>query len=335
MAEAPDVLLDPGEVAGHLQARGVAQDAEVEVLEGGVSSAVFLVTTPEHGLVVKSALPRLRVAQEWYADPARTATEHEALRHVGRLAPGAVPGVVDYDPDANVLVIEAAPAGWRTWKHDLLAGVAHPPTAARLGVTAAAFHAVGDELAETLPLVHATDSFAELRGHPYFTTTGQRLPEHAERLAGLRRWVEEDGVTLVHGDLSPKNVLAGDDGAWLIDWEAAHRGRPEFDVAFLLCHLLLKTVHRPDAADGYRVCATAFLDAYAADADPATGSGTDTRPGTPLSVLVGALVLSRVHGRSPAEYLPEGATAHDVGTELLCERAGLAEAFALASKEAR
>ena len=82
----------------------------------------------------------------------------------------------------------------------------------------------------------------------------------------------------------------------MIDWEVAHRGDPAFDLAFLLNHLLLKSIHRPQAREGYEACGRAFLDAYGQEVDMPYVLG-----------LVGCLMLARVDGKSPAEYLTDAA----------------------------
>jgi 5-methylthioribose kinase len=71
----------------------------------------------------------------------------------------------------------------------------------------------------------------------------------------------------------------------------AHVGDPTFDLAYLLCHLVLKAVHRPGCAASYRDTARRFLGAYGA---PASGE---------LSANVACLLLARVDGKSPADYL--------------------------------
>jgi hypothetical protein len=104
-------------------------------------------------------------------------------------------------------------------------------------------------------------------------------------------------------------MLVGGEGVWVIDWEIVHRGDPTFDLAFMLNHLLLKTIHRPDARTDYEACGSAFLHAYEPDVpDPAYLLG-----------LVGCLMLARVDGKSPAEYLapPERERARIRGIELL------------------
>ncbi len=57
-------------VIDHLIRRGVMNDpnATVTRLSGGVSNDVLAVTGEDVHVVVKRALSRLRVAEEWYAD---------------------------------------------------------------------------------------------------------------------------------------------------------------------------------------------------------------------------------------------------------------------------
>jgi aminoglycoside phosphotransferase (APT) family kinase protein len=103
---------------------------------------------------------------------------------------------------------------------------------------------------------------------------------------------------LVHGDFSPKNVLCGPGGLWVIDFEVAHRGDPAFDLAFLLCHLTLKSLHLPAMSAELDACTEAFVAAYR--------SATDDLFITDWSYVfghLGCLLLARVRGKSPAEYL--------------------------------
>ena len=64
----------------------------------------------------------------------------------------------------------------------------------------------------------------------------------AERTAQTR-------IALVHGDVSPKNILVGPDAPVLLDAECAWYGDPAFDIAFCLNHLLLKAVLLPHHLD--------------------------------------------------------------------------------------
>lgn len=300
------MTLDATTVVGYLERRGVlpaGSGAVATSLEGGVSNDVFAVRGAGVEVVVKQALPRLRVADEWLAKVERAATEGEALRLAGSLAPGLVPPVFDLDPDAGALTIALAPPGWSNWKEGLLTGRASSAVAARLGEALALWHAgtAGD------PAVVArfddVEAFIQLRVDPYHRIVAERVPEVAHQVGALVERMLATKRCLVHGDFSPKNVLVEEDGdgLWVIDWEVAHTGDPAFDVAFLLNHLLLKAVHRPESRDQYRACADSFLAAYDAGVGPEFAGGQ-----AHLVAHVGCLLLARSVGKSPAEYLTLG-----------------------------
>ena len=277
-------------VGAYLVSRGVfaaVNDLDIEELTGGVACTVFAVRGEEKRVVVKQALERFRVADEWLVPPERALTEARALELMARLAPGSVPRLFDSDPDAFALVMEEAPAEWRPWKTLLLEGAADAGVAAWLGALLAVLHSTDGEIG-------STESFEAQRVEPYLRTIQRRHPELADRIDAYVDRLLGTTECVVHGDYSPKNVLVGDDGLWVIDWEVTHRGDPTFDLAFMLNHLLLKTIHRPQARDSYETCGGAFLEAYGRDVDMPYLLG-----------VIGCLLLARVDGKSPAEYLTE------------------------------
>ena len=288
----PVTELSSVNVRSYLADRGILDVETVTELTGGVSSSVFLAEGSGRRVVVKQALERFKVADDWLVPRERVLAEAEALELMGRLAPGSVPRVLDLDPATFTLTVEAAPEDWRPWKSLLLEGEVDPTVAARLGELLRVLHSANADLG-------SAESFDAQRVDPYFRTIQRRHPESAaavdayvERLLAARR-------CLVHGDYSPKNVLVGGDGLWVIDWEVTHRGDPAFDLAFLLNHLALKTIHRPQDAGAYAACSDAFVDAY--------GEVDDVRY---VLGLVGCLMLARVDGKSPAEYLTEPEREH-------------------------
>jgi streptomycin 6-kinase len=291
----PDlVLLSPATAAAYLRDRGVIGPgaASVDELGGGVSNVVLAVTTDARRVVLKQALPRLRVASEWLAKRERALAEARGLEIAGSLAPGSSPRVLDVDAERCALTIEAAPLAWTTWKDRLLAGDIDTGVAALLGELLAGWHrgtsAVADELDEW-------DSFEQLRIDPYYREIARRHPSQADTIIGYVDAMATRRICLVHGDFSPKNVLVGDPGLWLIDFEVTHRGDPAFDVAFLLTHLLLKALHHPDDRARLLACAQAFDAAYRA--------GYAAPEAQYVLGHVACLLLARVDGKSPAEYL--------------------------------
>ncbi|MEV0366437.1 phosphotransferase family protein [Nocardia fusca] len=301
-------------VTAHLRARGLAAPETgltVRTLTGGVSNDVVAVTGDGVDAVVKRALSRLRVRQEWEADVSRLTTEGRALRLAATIAPESVPPVLDLS--AGFLVMGRAPDHWHTWKADLMAGVIDVHVAARLGEFLAQLQRRTAGRVERLRGEFGSrTAFEQLRVDPFHRQIRGRYPDLAPQIDRTIAVMAETTACLVHGDYSPKNVLVGDSAAelWVIDWEVTHLGDPAFDPAWIIGHLLLKSIHRPDYSDRYRAAAATFLDAW---------NCTDPESMAQLIRQTGCLVLARVDGRSPVDYLdqPGQVAARSLGRRLL------------------
>jgi 5-methylthioribose kinase len=293
-----DDLLNESTVGAYLVSRGLASAGRVGPatrLSGGVSNVVLRVSTENGDVVVKQALSKLAVKDPWYADRSRAQVEAAALHLLGRISPQFVPALLDDDPARHALVLRAAPHHWSTWKSRLLHGDAEPGVAVRLGRLLARWH----EATSTMDLderFHDREVFRQLRIQPYFATSARRCPELAAAVLRVARDLEGAGICLVLGDFSPKNILVGaGPELWVIDPEVAHRGDPSFDVAFMATHLLLKALHVAPARDRLYACLRAFAAGY--------GDGPGARDAAHLRSVVGCLLLARVVGSSPVEYL--------------------------------
>jgi aminoglycoside phosphotransferase (APT) family kinase protein len=293
--------LDVDNVVGYLSARGLppAGGARARPLGGGVSNIVIAVGVGPGSVVVKQALARLRVADPWWAPRERALAEAEALDLAARLTPDAVPHVLDRDPERCALVVERAPDGWREWKSMLLSGEIDEEVAVRLGSVLSRWHSATFHGRMLSARFYQQEPFEALRVEPYYRTVAQRVPHVSEAVLGYVDKMLARRLCLVHGDFSPKNVLVGPEPKlWVIDFEVAHLGDPAFDLAFLLCHLMLKSVHRPERAGAYDRCAVMFASAYE------TGVPAELSPSWDYVLgHVGCLLLARVDGKSPAEYL--------------------------------
>jgi len=292
-------LLSESTVGDYVSMRGLARASEVGAatrLSGGVSKVVLRVAVESGDLVVKQALGKLAVADAWYAHRSRAQNEAAALSLLGRISPRHVPSLLDDDPARCALTVSAAPRTWTTWKSLLLRGEPDPEVAAALGRILATWHAT----TRTMDLderFHNRDVFRQIRIRPYFETSARRCPELAGIVMRTARSLEQSRDCLVIGDFSPKNVLVGADQneLWVIDLEVAHCGDPSFDVAFMATHLLLKVLHVTAARDRLHACLHAFAKGY--------GDGPGVRDVAHLRSVMGCLLLARVVGSSPVEYL--------------------------------
>ncbi|MBR0649702.1 phosphotransferase [Roseomonas terrae] len=296
----------PDEMNAGLQGLGlldVGARARGEPLSGGVSSDIWHVVLPDgREACIKRALAKLKVAADWRAPIIRNRYEARWLARAAEAVPGAAPALLGQDETTGTLAMEWLPPDRHpVWKARLRDGHADPAFAAEVGRRLARIHAFAaarPELSADFP----TDSlFHAIRLEPYLVATAQVHQDLAPALVGLVARTASTKLTLVHGDVSPKNILVGPDGPIFLDAECAWWGDPAFDLAFCLNHLLLKCLWNPAAASDFLHCfevlATAYLAGVAWEA-PAT---LEARAAS----LLPGLFLARVDGKSPVEYLTE------------------------------
>jgi aminoglycoside phosphotransferase (APT) family kinase protein len=302
MDPVPERLDEPA-VRALLGRLGLASDGEpmrCEPLSGGVSSDILRIDLPGRSMCIKRALARLKVAADWRVPVERSAHEAEWLRTAHRLRPANVPAPLGYDLPSGTLVLPWLPPDrYPVWKTMLREGRVDVGFAIALGDLLADIHAgtaADAALAarfDTGPLFHA------LRLEPYLLATASRHPSLAPRLRTLVAVTASLRVALVHGDVSPKNILAGTDGPVLLDAECAWYGDPAFDVAFCVNHLLLKCLWVRSARVALLEAARGLVERYLGCAAWEPRAGLARR----IAALLPALMLARIDGKSPVEYL--------------------------------
>lgn len=284
-----------------LAARGiVGASAEARVLGGGVSNIVVLVEDGSTRIVVKQSLPQLRVRDRWLADRSRIVREWQAMGELCRVLPlGRLPALQFLDAGKFLYAMEAAGPGTADWKSHLLAGRCDPAIARSAGAT------LGLMVRETwrdprfASRFGDQQAFWQLRTDPYYRTIARRHPNIS---GAVEEWIEECSsrrVAMVHGDWSPKNLLVDGRDIVCIDFECAHFGDPSYDAGFLLNHLILKSFHRPGSAAAYLDLARSAL-CWTLAMLPAQALPWFERAAMRHLAL---LMLARVDGKSPVEYL--------------------------------
>lgn len=300
--------MDDAATFAALRRLGVLAEGEaitLTPLSGGVSCDVWRADIAGRPpLVVKRALPQLRVAAEWLAPVDRAENEVAWLRRVARIDPALVPVVVAHSPEDHLFVLDwLDPAQHPVWRDELVAGRVDPAFAGTLGAALARIHA---ETAadETIARDFGDPAlFDALRIAPFLRYTAERVPELAARLNTIADALAARRIALVHGDVSPKNILVGPSGGVILDAECAVHGDPAFDLAFCTTHLLLKQVWMPQHRAVLAMAARQFAARYLAGVSWEDTGALATRGGA----LVAALLLARVEGKSPAPYLDDAA----------------------------
>ena len=271
-------------------------------LTGGVSSDIWRVDVEGgRSVCVKRALPKLKVAADWEAPVSRNTFEWHWMNFAAGALPGVVPQPLAHDEQAGVFAMDFLPAArFPLWKSQLLDGQVDEDFAGSVGSSLGRLHAASAHRADLNKSFDTTDSFHALRLEPYLHATARRHPGLSERLIGIAEATAQNRLALVHGDVSPKNILAGPDGPVLLDAECAWYGDPAFDLAFCLNHLLLKAVICPEAQPALRRSFEALVTRYFDHAAAIEPRGTLERR---AAALLPALLLARVDGKSPVEYL--------------------------------
>jgi thiamine kinase-like enzyme len=172
-----------------------------------------------------------------------------------------------FDPDRNVLVLEAVAGAESLHVRQFRENAISPAVARSVGVALGTVHRElrTDRIAAAIPQGTFRSqlpwilSAAEMAGQPVQGASAaglqlfqvlQRYPDFPRLLAELRAdWKME---TLIHGDVKWDNFLVAADGqgAFLVDWELADLGDPSWDAGAVLQGFLTSWVTSIQAAPG-------------------------------------------------------------------------------------
>lgn len=275
---------------------------QIEALLGGVSSDIVRVCLNGRDICLKFALPQLKVAALWTAPIERNLAEYRWLEFAASLLPNTVPALLGHSERVNGFAMAYLdPQNAYNYKQALLSGKPDTGQAGAIGQILATIHAASSRYDFDRSRFDNSDSFHALRVEPYLLQTASCHPTVATELRQISDDLDRARITLVHGDVSPKNLLISHSGPIFLDAECASFGDPAFDTSFFLNHLLLKAVHMPANAQMLMSAANQFWDSY--EAGIVWEQASDLRART--AKLLPALMLARVDGKSPVEYLSD------------------------------
>jgi 5-methylthioribose kinase len=315
-----DLANDHAAIKKILNKLNLAQDDEtisIKALTGGVSSNIFLITSEQAQYCLKQALPQLKVAKQWLAPVNRVFAEIDWLQTAAQIAPKAVPKILGIDQASKSFVMQYLGSEYLNWKAELLAGRVDVAVATQLGNILGRIHsqtALNDELAKRFA---NDDTFYAIRLEPYLEEAARQHPASSPRLQALIKRTQHNPKVLVHGDVSPKNIMLGPLGPVILDAECAWYGDPAFDVAFCLNHFFLKAAHLPRLAAAFLQNAQDFLNAYLQEVTWEPVPELEYR----IVSLLPGLMLARIDGKSPVEYLAaeRGAIVRKLAIEFLMQ----------------
>jgi len=250
--------------------------ARVEEVGDGNLNLVFILTdTAGRGVVLKQALPYMRlVGPDWPMRPDRARLEAEITSVHARVAPGLVPDIYGYDPERYLIAMEDL-SDHRVWRGALNEGLRHDGVAEAMGryVASVAFGTspLGMDPEEQKRLAASTSNGELCRitedlvfTEPYVDAgrngvlpanedDAAALAADAEMVAamGLAKWkFMTEGEAIIHGDLHTGSVMVrgsdpdGKPGAQpstarAIDSEFGFCGPVAFDLGALWANYLI------------------------------------------------------------------------------------------------
>ncbi len=280
----------------------ISQDEriDVEVLSGGVSSEIACVKTGNLSYCAKFALAKLNVVADWYAPIHRNVTEYHWLDFVSRICPGNTPKLYGQSQSVNGFVMEhISGENVRLWKQDLFQNQVKISDIVSVAISLGSIHTASTHAGFNRQKFQNMSDFHALRLSPYFVAMIEKYPHIREALLQISEELSSNQIALIHGDVSPKNILFRGNTPIFLDAECATMGDPIFDVGFCLNHLVLKALHMPGKGRDLLKSCRVFWRTYSGHIDWEGADDFEKR----LCRLLPALLLARVDSKSPVEYL--------------------------------
>lgn len=237
--------------------------AAVEVGDGNLN-LVFRVSSASSSVIVKQALPYLRVAGDsWPLTRDRARIEAGALEVHGKLAPGLLPQLLHFDPVLSALVLEDL-REHVTWRQALVDGrsvegvaqaVADYSAAVIMGTSDVLLRSrerkllrqrfgyselclVTEDLVFTAPYTEAASNRYDAHLAPFVAHLHRDRALQAAA-AELRFAFKTTDEALIHGDLHTGSLMVMPGDVRVIDLEFAFFGPFGFDPGVLLGNLAL------------------------------------------------------------------------------------------------
>jgi hypothetical protein len=267
--------------------------------KGGVSGTVVFVYAGKKPIIIKQALAQLKVKEEWHCDPNRMGIEYKSNEIYHRLVPDCAPAVYFYDDKNYIYGREAVPENCSMWKTDLFSGLLDFHVAEKSIRTLLMVHekCAGD--AEVAAMFADKQIFYELRISPYIEFLVDKYPHLKNFAAPIIKELMESSITLIHGDYSPKNIMTIGRNISVLDYEVACYGHPVFDLAFFAAHFVLKAVKHKQWAGAYISMLKYMLEIYFTEIRFMNAANLEEG----FIKLLALLLLARIDGKSPAEYI--------------------------------
>jgi aminoglycoside phosphotransferase (APT) family kinase protein len=213
-------------------------------------------------ICVKLALPHGDAMVDAYTT-ARAGAEIAWFRLACNVVPGAAPVVLGFHPRRAAFATDFLdPVEFPTWQSQLAGARIDAWFATELGHLLGRLHAASANSRVLQERFAMRTAFQALCVEPANQRVALAMPHQAARLAELAEALAGTRIALVHGGLTPDNVLIGPRGPVLIDADCAHYGDPMFDVASCIAALAARMATQPGTRERLAACIEAFRQSY-------------------------------------------------------------------------
>ncbi len=282
-ASLPEALAEMADVCDQLG--GGPADWSIQEVGDGNLNLVFIVKGPKGGVVVKQALPYVRlVGDSWPLPLARSYYEHMALTEQTKHVPKLVPKIYHYDRDLALIVMEYL-TPHIIMRKGLIRGIEYPLFASHIAEFMAQTLFNTSALA-TSAATHKRRIWAFVDNIELCKITEDLVFTDPYRVAKLNRWTQPflddiaaefrrdeplkiavqrrklqfmtSAEAMIHGDLHTGSIMLTPLDTRVIDPEFAFVGPMGFDVGAIIGNLLIAYFsqagheERPGARTAYR-----------------------------------------------------------------------------------
>lgn len=266
----------------------------------GVSSDIWYVNSNNKEFCIKRALSKLTVKEDWFAPVERNNYEAKYFSVCKKILPAPFPKILGHDKKKFILAMEWFNSkSYILWKKELLNKKLSISQAENIAKILAKIHSIFYNKKKYEKIFTNDKIFFDIRIEPYIMFTSKHYPKYKSNFLDAANSLVMNKSTIIHGDFSPKNILIGKKSPIILDAETACWGDPIFDLAFCSNHLILKSVLHLDSKRSYINLLHKFIVKYFSYLKIEKKDTCIIR----FINLLPLLMLARVDGKSPVEYL--------------------------------
>ena len=269
-------------------------------LTGGVSSDIWKISFLNHIFCIKKSKNKLSVQQDWHAPVIRNYYEHKWYSEVNKIIPKITPKIFYTNNNPYFFVMKYYDTiNFPLWKNELFNFKLDKIFTKNIAINLAKIHNKTFNNNKIANIFNTSELFEDLRINPYIRSTAILHNDVKNILLSIADNLHNTNIALVHGDISPKNILKNNTSPIFLDAECAWYGDPAFDISFCLNHIILKSLAldtiKEKLINHFNILCENYLNNVFWE-DPKIYEKR-------IIKLLCALMLSRIDGKSPVEYI--------------------------------